>query len=98
MTAPLPPGLRARVLAEARAARPAGRAVPEPPSITAVEAFSRAADALNGLLSVLADEQWLVVALRDLDVYGLVEHLTGVEDDVRAALGDDPAVAAVDHL
>ncbi len=98
MIAPLPPGLRARVFEVAKAARPAGRAVPEPPPITAVEAFSRAADALNGLLSAVADEKWQVVALRDLDVYGVVEHLTGVEDDVQAALADDPAVAAADHV
>ncbi|WP_214400959.1 maleylpyruvate isomerase family mycothiol-dependent enzyme [Pseudonocardia lacus] len=97
-SAPPPSGLRERVVVAARAVRPAGRAVPEPAPITAVEAFSRAADALNGLLSALADDQWETVALRGLDAYGLVAHLTGVEDDVRAALEGDPGVADIDHV
>jgi uncharacterized protein (TIGR03083 family) len=96
--APPPSGLRERVVAAALAARPAGRAVPEPPPITAVEAFSRAADSLNGLLSALTDDQWETVALRGLDAYGLVAHLTGVEDHVRAALEGDPGVADVGHV
>ena len=97
-SASLPSGLRERVVAAARAVRPAGHAVPQPPPITAVEAFSRAADALNDLLSALTDDQWETVALRGLDAYGLVAHLTGVEDHVRAALEGDPGVADVDHV
>lgn len=91
-------GLRERVVAAALAVRPAGHAAPEPPPTTAVEAFSRTADALNGLLIALTDDQWATVALRGLDVYGLVAHLAGVEDHVRAALEGDPDVADVDHV
>ena len=54
-SAPPPSGLRERVVAAARAVRPAGRAVPEPPPITAVEAFSRVADALNNAAVAHAD-------------------------------------------
>jgi uncharacterized protein (TIGR03083 family) len=36
--------------------------------------------------------------LRDLDVQGLVGHLTGVEEDVHRCLAGDPAVAAADHI
>jgi uncharacterized protein (TIGR03083 family) len=95
---PLPPGLRERVLAAARAARPAGRAVPAPPEISPVEAFRRAAEAFSGLLSALSEQQWHVPVLRDLDVQGLVGHLVGVECHFQAALGGDPAVADLDHV
>lgn len=93
-----PPGLRERVVAAALAVRPAGRALPEPPPITAVTAFGRAADALDDLLEALTDDQWDTVALRGLDAYGVVAHLTGVEDHVLAALDGDPAVADVPHV
>jgi uncharacterized protein (TIGR03083 family) len=98
VTTQLPPGLRDRVLAAALEARAAGRPVPDVPAIAPDEAFSRAADAFLGLLSALPDDAWRVPVLRDLDVQGLVGHLTGVEDDVQRAIAGDPAVAAADHV
>jgi uncharacterized protein (TIGR03083 family) len=92
------PDLRAQVLAAARAARPAGRPVPDAPAISPVEAFSRAADAFLGVLATLPDAAWRTPVLRDLDVQGLVGHLTGVEDDVQRAVAGDLAVAGADHV
>ena len=86
--APLPPELRDRVLAAARAARAMGRPLPGVPEISAVEAFSRAADALLGVLTALPAEAWRTPVLRDLDVQGLVGHLTGV-DRLEAESGCD---------
>jgi uncharacterized protein (TIGR03083 family) len=94
----LPVGLRERVLAAARELRAPGRAVPDVPDISPVEACSRAADAFLGLLTALTDADWRRPVLRDLDVAGLVGHLTGVEDDVQRALDGDQAVACVDHV
>jgi uncharacterized protein (TIGR03083 family) len=94
----LPAGLRERVLAAARELRVPGRTLPDVPDISPVEAFSRAADAFLGLLTVLADDVWGRPVLRDLDVAGLVGHLTGVEDDVQRALDGDRDVAGVDHV
>ena len=96
--ATVPPALRGRVLAAARAARTTGRPLPDVPDISPVEAFSRAADAFSGLLSTLIPEAWRTPVLRDLDVQGLVGHLTGVEDDVQRALAGDPGVACADHV
>jgi len=96
--AALPGGLRERVLAAARDARAAGRALPEMPDITGAEAFGRAIDAFTAALAVLPDAAWGLPVLRDLDVQGLVGHLTGVEDDVQRALAGDPDVAAADHI
>jgi uncharacterized protein (TIGR03083 family) len=98
VTAPLPEVLRSRVLAAARAARAAGRPVPEVPAISPVEAFSREADAFLGLLSALPADAWRAPVLRDLDVQGLVGHLIGVEHDVQRALDGDAAVAEADHV
>jgi uncharacterized protein (TIGR03083 family) len=95
---PPPAGLRDRVLAAALRARPAGAAIPAAPPITPAEAFSRAADAFYGLLCALAEADWHRPVLRDLDVQGLVGHLTGVEEDVQRALAGDPGVAAADHV
>jgi uncharacterized protein (TIGR03083 family) len=95
---PPPAGLRDRVLAAALRARPAGTAIPAVPPITAAQAFSRAADAFYGLLCALTEADWHRPVLRDLDVQGLVGHLTGVEDDVQRALGGDPLLAAADHV
>jgi uncharacterized protein (TIGR03083 family) len=95
---PLPPGLRDRVLGAARASRPPGRALPDLPAISPAEAFGRAADAFAGLLSALTSTAWHIPVLRDLDVQGLVGHLTGVEDDVQRALAGDPDVAGADHV
>ena len=94
----LPAGLRDRVVAAALRARAAGRPDPLPEQIAPDEAFARAADAFHGLLRELPDADWARPALRDLDVQGLVGHLTGVEEDVQRALAGDQAVAAADHV
>lgn len=93
-----PTGLRDRVLAASRRARGGGRATPAAPEITAAEAFARAADDFTGLLLTLSSEQWRTRVLRDLDVQGLVGHLTGVECDVQRALAGDEDVADADHI
>ena len=93
-----PAGLRERVMAAARRARPAGRPIPEVPAISPVEAFSRAADAFYGLLCALDEEDWRRPVLRDLDIQGLVGHLIGVEDDMQRAMAGDPEVAQADHV
>jgi hypothetical protein len=64
----LPAGLRERVLATSRQARPAGLPRPEPAEVSAAEAFRRAADALDWLLGTVDDDDWWVPALRDLNV------------------------------
>jgi uncharacterized protein (TIGR03083 family) len=97
-SAGLPAALRDRVLAAARAARPPGRSLPAAADITPVEALRRAVDALDRVLHVLTPQEWRVPALRDLDVNGLVGHLTGVELDVARALSGDPAVAFAGHV
>ncbi len=94
----LPAGLRDRVVAAAMRARAAGRPDPLPEQIAPDEAFTRAADAFHRLLRGLPDADWVRPALRDLDVQGLVGHLTGVEEDVQRCLAGDPAVAAADHV
>ncbi len=94
----LPAGLRARVLDASWQARPAGKTVPEVPGISPVEAFSRAADALYLTLRALPADDWRRPAIRDLDVQGLVGHLTGVEEDLRRALAGDPAVGQAGHV
>ncbi len=94
----LPAGLRARVLEASRRARAAGRSVPEVSEIAPVEAFRRAADALYGTLRALSGEDWRRPAIRDLDVQGLVGHLTGVEHDLQRALAGDPAVGRAGHV
>jgi uncharacterized protein (TIGR03083 family) len=95
---PLPSGLRDRVLAAARQARAPGRPLPDVPAIPPAEAFSRAVDALSGLLAALDPADWHRPVLRDLDVQGLVGHLTGVEEDVQRALAGVPAVGEADHV
>jgi uncharacterized protein (TIGR03083 family) len=94
----LPEGLRDRVLAASWRARSAGRPVPDVPGISPLEAFSRAADALYGMLCALDDEAWRCTVLRDLDVQQLIGHLTGVEEDMQRCLSGDPAVADADHV
>jgi uncharacterized protein (TIGR03083 family) len=94
----LPAGMRARVLDASWQARPAGTTVPEIPEISAVEAFSRAADALYRTLRALPEDAWRRPAIRDLDVQGLVGHLTGVEHDVQRAMAGDKAVGRVEHV
>jgi len=94
----LPGGLRDRVLEASWRARAAGRAVPDVPEISPVEAYSRAADALYGMLCALDDAAWRIPVLRGLDVQHLIGHLTGVERDMRRGLAGDPAVADADHV
>ena len=94
----LPEGLRDRVLAASWRARSAGRPVPDVPEISPLEAFSRAADALYGMLCALDDEDWRRTVLRDLDVQQLIGHLTGVEEAMQRCLSGDPAVADADHV
>jgi uncharacterized protein (TIGR03083 family) len=50
------------------------------------------------LLCGLGDGDWTRPALRDLDVQGLVGHLTGVEEDVHRGLVGDPEVAEAGHV
>jgi uncharacterized protein (TIGR03083 family) len=94
----LPAGLRERVLAASWQARAAGRAIPEAAEISPAEAFRRAVAALDRLLGSLDADRWQVPVLRDLDVQGLIGHLTGVEEDVQRGLSGDPGVAGVDHV
>jgi len=83
----LPAGLRERVLAASLRSRAAGRPFPPAPQITGAEAFRRAADAFHGMLLTLSAADWATPALRDLDVQGLVGHLTGVEEDMQPRPG-----------
>ena len=94
----VPTGLRARVLDASRRARPAGEPVPEVPAISPAEAYSRAADALYRTLSALQAADWPRPAIRDLDVQGLVGHLTGVEEDAQRCLAGDSAVSQAGHV
>lgn len=94
----LPADLRSRVLDAARRARAAGETVPAVPVITQVDAFARAAGALHRTLRTLDAADWRRQALRDLNVQGLVGHLTGVEEDVQRCLAGDPAVAVAEHV
>jgi uncharacterized protein (TIGR03083 family) len=94
----VPTGLRARVLDASRRARAAGEPVPEVPAISPAEAYSRAANALYRTLSALHAADWARPAIRDLDVQGLVGHLTGVEEDVQRGLAGDRAVSLSGHV
>src|SRR5215472_13823246 len=94
----LPDGLRERVIAAALLARAAGRPDPVPEPISPADGLRRAADAFDRLLRELPDADWARPALRDLDVQGLVGHLTGVEEDVQRSLAGDPEVAGADHV
>lgn len=93
-----PSGLREQVIGRSLGLRPAGRATPEAPWISAVEAFRRTAHALSELLDTLPEEQWRQAALRGLDVQGLIGHLIGVEEHVQQALAGDPAPSRADHV
>jgi uncharacterized protein (TIGR03083 family) len=93
-----PPDLRARILDASRRDRAPGRPAPDVPDISPVEAFSRSGHAFFVTLSELDDEQWRRPVLRDLDVQGLVGHLTGVEEDMQRGLDGDPEVAQADHV
>ncbi len=94
----LPAGLRERVMTASHQTRPPGRAVPAVIEDSPVEAFAHAAEAFSQTLGSLAAADWHLPALRDLDVQGLVGHLTGVERDVHRALAGDRQVASADHV
>lgn len=96
---PLPVGLRERVLTAAWSMRPVGQALPRMAPISSAEAFQRAVDSFDNLLSALNEEQWCSRTLfRGLTVQGLVGHLIGVEEHIQRALSGDPEVAALDHI
>lgn len=90
--------LRDRVLVAARRARAPGRALPDLPELSPLAAFGRAADAFARLLTDLPAPAWRAPVLRDLDVQGLVGHLTGVEEDLQRALAGATDVADADHV
>jgi len=94
----VPTGLRDRIMAASRDARPAGVAVPEIAPDSPTEAFARAADAFYQMLTSLGDEDWRRPVLRDLDVQGLVGHLIGVERDVQRCLSGDHEVGSANHV
>lgn len=71
--------LRARVVAAAMASRSAGRSVDPPEMISGAEVFRRTVERLDALLQSLDADEWRQRTIRDLDVQGLVGHLTGVE-------------------
>jgi len=93
-----PAELRVRVLDVSRQTRTPGRPAPDIPDITPAEAFSRQGHAFNATLSELDAARWRQPVLRDLDVQGLVGHLTGVEEDMQRGLDGDPEVAQADHV
>jgi uncharacterized protein (TIGR03083 family) len=94
----LPTDLRERVLAASLRARAAGYPDPAPAEISPCQAFTRMVEAFDRMLRGLRDEDWKRPALRDLDVQGLVGHLTGVAEDVHRCLAGDPEVAAASHV
>ncbi|HEX5190352.1 MAG TPA: maleylpyruvate isomerase family mycothiol-dependent enzyme [Streptosporangiaceae bacterium] len=97
-TVVLPAGLRERVMAASHQVRQPGLAVPDVGEDSPVEAFANAADAFWQMLGSLAPSHWHVPVLRDLDVQGLVGHLTGVERDVQRSIAGDPDVGSADHV
>ena len=94
----LPIGLRERVMAASHQVRPPGEVVPEVVEDSPTQAFARAAEAFAQLLGSLSPGDWHLPVLRDLDVQGLVGHLTGVERDVQRSISGDPAVGGADHV
>jgi uncharacterized protein (TIGR03083 family) len=94
----LPAGLRERVMSASHQVRSPGQAVPEVAEDSPTEAFAHAADAFGQMLALLEPDDWHLPALRDLDVQGLVGHLTGVERDVQRGIAGDPAVGIADHV
>jgi uncharacterized protein (TIGR03083 family) len=94
----LPSGLRDRVMSASHQVRPPGKAVPEIVEDSPPEAFAHAADAFGQMLGALAPDDWHTPVLRDLDVQGLVGHLTGVERDVQRSIAGDPAVGSAEHV
>ena len=71
--------LISRVLDAASRARPPGRPTSPPEEIPGAVAFQRAVDQMADLLEDLTVAEWSRLALRDLDVQGLIGHLIGAE-------------------
>jgi uncharacterized protein (TIGR03083 family) len=94
----LPAGLRERVMSASHQVRSPGQAVPEVAADSATEAFAHAADAFWRTIASLPNAHWHLPVLRNLDVQGLVGHLTGVERDVQRSIAGDPAVGSADHV
>jgi uncharacterized protein (TIGR03083 family) len=94
----LPAGLRDRVLTTSRRVRPPGLSFPEVDEDSPAEAFAHAADPFERTLGALTPAGWRAPVLRDLDVQGLVGHLTGVERDVQRSIAGDPEVGQADHV
>jgi uncharacterized protein (TIGR03083 family) len=94
----LPDGLRERVMTASRQTRPAGRAVPAVSEDSPAEAFAHAVEALWQTLGSLEAADWHRPVLRDLDVQGLVGHLTGVEHDVQRGMAGDRDVGSAGHV
>jgi uncharacterized protein (TIGR03083 family) len=94
----LPAGLRERVMSASHQVRSPGQAVPEVAEDSPTEAFAHAVDAFAQMLGLLRLDDWHQPVLRDLDVQGLVGHLTGVERDVQRGIAGDPDVGSADHV
>ncbi len=94
----LPAGLRERVMTASHQTRPPGRTVPEVVEDSPIEAFAHAAEAFAEMLGSLTAADWHLPVLRDLDVQGLVGHLTGVERDVHSGMAGDREVGKADHV
>jgi uncharacterized protein (TIGR03083 family) len=99
-----PPGLRARVLAAARAARPPGRPIGAAATVPSpVEAYRQTVAELDDLLSGCGPADWAaVVEQYGWSVQGLVGHLLAVERLLGARLGVDrldiPPEIEADHI
>ena len=92
------PELLARVRAAALSARSAGRPSVAVESLSGLETFRRATVALDALLSDLDPSAWTRLALRGLDVQGLVGHLIGVESAFVASLDGDVEAGVAEHV
>ncbi len=91
--------LRERVVAAATAARAPGTSSDPPEHIAGAEVFRRTVAKLDALLGDLAAGDWSRLALRELDVQGLVGHLIGVEElFIGAVRGDDVASGGDEHV
>ncbi|MEV0714459.1 maleylpyruvate isomerase family mycothiol-dependent enzyme [Asanoa sp. NPDC050611] len=82
-------GLRSRVLAAARAARP-----PTTEASRLGEVYGAQVAELDGLLAVLTEPQWLLPSGPHRSVRDLVVHLRGNDERVAAVSGVDPATGS----
>ena len=94
-----PAALRERVIGAATSARSPGVAVGTADPISPTEAYRRTAESFDAVLGELSDAGWHTLALRGLDVQGLVGHLIGVERLLHEALGIGPTLGrGTDHV